>query len=710
MCPLRCTRFSILKRRGDGGIRFVVVATGIASVAVQLVFVREYLALFKGNEIVIALIFFFWLVSGGLGTLAAKWFQGGTATASPKILAFFSYLLAIFAVCQVSAIRQLRDVIFSHGTSVGFYATVGFVASTILPYALIVGFVLPYSLMVARQRFKDYPGNWIYMADNAGDVAGGVLFSFVLVHWLSPYQTLLIVHLPLMLALWWLASASSIQNAVACVLALVALLTGVLFEERLLPTRPGQRVHYAESRYGRIEVFDDEGEISIFTDGSPSFFSNNPALAEEVVHFPLSQVDQPRRLLLISTVGGIMEEIAKYHPERVDYLEIDPMVARMQLLFGTMASMEELVVISQDARAYLADTSVCYDAILVCLPEPETFQVNRFYTDGFFELAKAHLVPGGVLSFGMAGVANYISESKREKLSSLANAAKYVFKHVMIIPGRRLFFMCRDMPIRTDVPALLEEKGIETHYIRSYYIGDQTDQRIRQVNNAVDANVDPNRDLSPKFMQQVFVDWFSLHGESPKGFILTLTAMIIVYLFQLSRSQWILFTTGCVNMGAEMVTIFAFQMLYGYIYLQVGVLVTLFLTGLLPGAYIGGRFGGDRRKGLMVMDLLLCLMFLGFFLILLCIRQSVPVVVFYGFGLAVSFCCGFQFPLALRVSGDSTTAAAHSFSADLVGAAFGVLLVSLVLIPFAGVLWATLCLAFIKLTSCFIAGTIHETT
>jgi hypothetical protein len=43
-----------------------------------------------------------------------------------------------------------------------------------------------------------------------------------------------------------------------------------------------------------------------------------------------------------------------------------------------------------------------------------------------------------------------------------------------------------------------------------------------------------------------------------------------------------------------------------------------------------------------------------------------------------------------------------------VGAAIGVLLVSLLLIPFLGLLWATLCLAGIKLISFLIAGSIHE--
>ena len=45
------------------------------------------------------------------------------------------------------------------------------------------------------------------------------------------------------------------------------------------------------------------------------------------------------------------------------------------------------------------------------------------------------------------------------------------------------------------------------------------------------------------------------------------------------------------------------------------------------------------------------------------IWQEMPASVLYGFGLAVSFCCGFQFPLAFMISGDSNPVAAQSFSA-----------------------------------------------
>ncbi|BBO69250.1 hypothetical protein DSCA_31800 [Desulfosarcina alkanivorans] len=687
----------------------MVVATGVASVAVQLVFVREYLAQFRGNEIVIALIFFCWLVFGGMGTATARGWRGRGLPPSPEILALLSCLLAILAVGQVVAIRRMRDLVFIHGASVGFYPTLAFVAATLLPYALVVGFVLPYSLLVVRRRWAGFPGSWMYLADNIGDVAGGAVFSFVLVYWLAPFQILLVVHLPLLASLCQLESALSRRTLLAGTAAIAVLLAGAAWEDRLLPAREGRRLHYAESRYGRIEVVESAGQISLFTDGVPGLSSQDAALAEEMVHFPLSQTDRQRRLLLISAVGGMMAEVAKYHPGRVDYVELDPQAARLQIRFGLVAPIDGLRVITRDARTYLARTPTRYDAILVNLPEPETYQVNRFFTAGFFELVSSRLAPGGVFSFGIDGVADYISAIRQQQLSTLANTVAPFFEHVTLMPGQRLLFLCRDRPIRTDIPALLEEKGIETGHIRRYFAGDLTDRRIRQLNDAVDTGAGQNLDLSPQLMRQAFVDWFARHGTSPRWFALVLAAAALAYLYRITRPQWVLLTTGCVNIGAEMVAIFTFQTLYGYIYLQIGVLVTVFLAGLLPGAWTGGRYTGDRRRALIGADLLLGLLLLLFALLLAVARQAIPAVVLYGFGLAVSFCCGFQFPLALSISGDSSAAAAQSFSADLVGAAIGVLLVSLLLIPFLGLLWATVCLAGLKLVSMLVAGSIHET-
>jgi len=61
-----------LKKRDEKAVIALVVATGISSVAGQLALIREFLTQFQGNEFVIALILFNWLVLGAAGTLLAQ--------------------------------------------------------------------------------------------------------------------------------------------------------------------------------------------------------------------------------------------------------------------------------------------------------------------------------------------------------------------------------------------------------------------------------------------------------------------------------------------------------------------------------------------------------------------------------------------------------------------------------------------------------------
>ena len=100
----------------------MVIATGISSVVTQLLTIREFLTQFQGNEIVIALILFNWLVLGGIGTRMARILIKHGAEPTADILAWLSLVLSTLAILQIIAIRYLRDVIFIHGSSVGFGA------------------------------------------------------------------------------------------------------------------------------------------------------------------------------------------------------------------------------------------------------------------------------------------------------------------------------------------------------------------------------------------------------------------------------------------------------------------------------------------------------------------------------------------------------------------------------------------------------------
>jgi spermidine synthase len=680
----------------------VVIATGISSVVTQLLIIREFLAQFQGNEFIIALILFNWLILGGIGTILARWVTRDLWGATANRLGWLSLILVMLPGVQILAIRFLRDVFFIHGSSVGFYPTLAYSFLIVSPYCLMVGFVLPYSLFVIRAKNPDYPGARIYIIDNLGDVSGGALFSFALVFLVSPLKAVFLASLPLILAtslLFYTFSRFRVAVYLGVGLTLVILIACIFLEPISLLPNEGNLVYYKESRYGRIEVQQDHGQYTLFVGGTPLFGSQNLTMAEETVHYPLAQLPRVHHVLLISAEGGMMTELEKYRPDSVDYVELDPKVAEVGFRFGLIKRIPNMKVIYQDGRAYLANSNKIYDAIIVNLSEPDTFQINRFFTDRFFDLARRHLAPHGVLSFAMKGFENYLAEPQRQKLSSLYNTVNDYFTHVLLLPGQKIFFLCSSQPINTDIPALLDRKHISTRYIKGYYYGNLTHERIQRLNDLMDPKAPKNGDDYPQLMRLMFQQWFAKFSTSPIGFIAVLAVVCIVYLIRISSEEFVLFSTGFTVMGSELLVIFAFQIFFGYIYLQIGLIVTVFLAGLLPGAWFGDRFRNRSKQTLALADGLLILL-MG--LLIVALKQGsyhLPVSFFLFYGFVISLICGFQFPVALYLRGGEAPAVTQTFSADLIGAAFGTLMTNVVFIPYFGIIWAAAGLIGLKLLS-----------
>lgn len=701
---------SVHPQRGNKPILFAVAAAGISSVVTQLLLIREFLALFHGNEFVIALILSSWLLLGGVGAWLARR-ATENRPAGARQLGWLSFVLAGFTPVLFFAVRGLRDVFFIHGTSVGFYPTLAYTVGTLAPYCLLVGFLLPYSLFALRAGSPRYPGALVYMTDNLGDLVGGALFSFALVTLVSPLQAVLIANLPL-LALGWLLTAFDRRLKATALLAalpvLGLLVAGVLLERRTLTRSEAQLVHYRESRHGRITVFKNREQYTLFSNGAPVLSTQNQSAAEEAVHFPLSQLDKVENILLVSAVGGMLAEVEKHRPAHVDYVELDPEMSAVQFSYGLLRTIPGLEVINEDGRRWLSRTGRTYDAILVNLQEPETFQTNRFFTDRFFALAKNRLSPGGIFSFSMEGFDSYLAEPQRRKLSILAATVAAHFKHVVLLPGRSTVFLCRDQPIDRDIPARLRAQGVVTDYISAYYEGDVTPERIGQLNDLLIEGLPANRDESPQLMRVMFSQWFAKFATSPGWFAAVLCLLAVFYLSRLRRVEFVLFSTGALTMGSEVLVIFAFQIYFGYIYVEIGLIVTVFLAGLLPGAWLGNSLSRRGRWVLIATDLLLILLLAAFVLAVHLGGDRLPSAFFLAFGFAVSFACGCQFPVVLQLGGGGNPAAARAFSADLVGAACGTLVTSVVLIPWFGLFTATLCLIGLKAASLALVATHHE--
>jgi spermidine synthase len=200
-------------------------------------------------------------------------------------------------------------------------------------------------------------------------------------------------------------------------------------------------------------------------------------------------------------------------------------------------------------------------------------------------------------------------------------------------------------------------------------------------------------------MSLVFREWFLKHGTSPMPFLMGLGVVTFLYLILMRKEEYVLFTTGFSTMGAEMLVVFAFQVLYGYVYLMIGAIVTAFLAGLLPGAAAGKLWGQHNVRKLLIADILLVGALIAFYAWLRFHGTTMDSTRFLVYGFLFSFLCGFQFPAATEIIGEDRSPAAGCLAADMMGAAIGTLVVGAILIPLMGLQAATIALVVIKVSS-----------
>ena len=151
-----------------------------------------------------------------------------------------------------------------------------------------------------------------------------------------------------------------------------------------------------ETIYGNLTVTETgengSGTIrSIYENGAILANAPDPAAAEEAVDYALLEHAAPRRVLLIGggVNGGVAEALKHPTVERLDYVELDPALIGMAREYfpaqtADFDSDSRVHLHFLDGRRYLAGPGERFDVIIVDVPDPQTAQLNRFYTVEFF--------------------------------------------------------------------------------------------------------------------------------------------------------------------------------------------------------------------------------------------------------------------------------------------------------------------------------------
>ena len=217
----------------------------------------------------------------------------------------------MFPLIQMLVIRGFRDTLFTHGASAGLYPIFFYIIITITPYCLLTGFILPYAQKVLKDNQFPFTSGDLYITDSGGDIAGGILFSFILVYWLKPFPTALLIMVGVLLLVKYRMNVFFLIALLSASLFYYYSLNS-LFEKHTLVGQYGEIVRYLDSPYGRIVISKEGTQHTFWESGAPLYSDANVISSEEKVHYPLCQLDKVEIVLLVSGgLGETLREVSK---------------------------------------------------------------------------------------------------------------------------------------------------------------------------------------------------------------------------------------------------------------------------------------------------------------------------------------------------------------------------------------------------------------
>ncbi|MFP4474585.1 MAG: hypothetical protein ACLFOY_03430 [Desulfatibacillaceae bacterium] len=682
--------------KGNRAFVASLIATGSSSIAVQLVLVREFMATFGGNELVVGASLGLWLLAGGLGSILAS----GPARRFRRwrgLLVAGHVVLALLPLVQIAAIRALPG-LWVRGQLLGFTPFLVGAAVALVPYALIGGGMLPLAGRLWRGRGVSTPR--VYAVDTLGDILGGLLFSLAFVHLLSHWQTAAafgVLHAAAAAAV--LGGRSLVAVAGGGAVA-AALLGGLSFEPATRQWRfPEQEILlWKNTPYSQLAITRTGDQYNVYADTVPMFASDDPSV-EAMVHPAMCQADTGARVLLVSGgVFGTLEGISAHRPARVDYVELDPAILALDPLLGNSLALPNVHPATGDGRLFIRNTRTTRDVVIVDLPDPESAQLNRFYTREFFTEVKRVLSPDGVLYFNLTGAENYLDPAGLAANRSVYQAAASVFSEVTVFPGPTHYYLAGDRPHNTDIAAVLSAREIESRQLVPYELFGMTDPMRMDMlaKQLAGGDVLPNTDLSPRAFGHLLDLWLArsqssrvlLYGVAGACLVLALAA------WRGGGANAVVLTSGYAAMGLELALVLLFQVVYGYAYVALCVFITLFLAGGAAGAFVYMAREPVPLAVARTCDTGLVLAGVASMLVAWTatgpLSPLVPQLVRFAalplLVVAAGALAGAQFAaVAGMCTGDESTTTGRLYWADLAGAACGTLFAGLVILPFWGI-------------------------
>jgi len=733
----------------------------------QVIILRELLIGFQGNELTLGIILANWLIAEALGVfIIAKFIERAKNSVNPAprseergftrygVNVFISLGIAFSLIFPIAIYfsRVFKNILgISFAEALGLHQVFWVSLFIILPLSFCHGALFSAGVKLSP-LFSPRPERSIgrvYSLETIGTIIGGIILTYLLLPRLSSFQIAFIISITnLVISLFFCKYTPNRKikyliwlSAVSAVFLFLAGTPAYLNRLSINRQYQGTRVlDWHNSIYGNVLVAKQEGQYTFFYNGAPLISAPYPDITsvEEFGHLPLLFHPLAQDILVVSNgSGGLINEILKHPVKNLDYVELDPLLIEMLRKYSTDLTERELTdsrvrIINLDGRFFLKVTATKYDIVLVGLSRPTDLAINRFFTREFFSLVRKRLNPGGILAFRLAGSLTYLSKELIDLNACVFNSLKSTYPYVRVIPGDYNIFLASTAGeiLEKDSAAIaqrLSRMNMESRVLVPAYLDYRLDQRKEEWFNQSlrQATRKSNLDLAPLAVFQTLVFWnkqfspaFSRLLESLTNLDLGIIAVLIgavtlLFLYLLKRKPrlagltivYSIATTGFFGMLVNLIMIFAFQVFYGYLYRQIGILISVFMAGAAVGSFLLARHIEEIKNAWKLFIKLEITIAVFSCLLALSIPKlsGCPVFIFISLFFVPGFLVGLEFPLAgkiyLRGRKEAAGTAGALYAADLAGGWLAGILAGIVLLPVLGLAKSVMIAVIFKLGS-----------
>jgi spermidine synthase len=698
--------------RFESTLRISLFMLGFSALAAQVFLIRECFFLLNGNELVIGIVMANWMLLTGAGAYLARFF--GRIKGKIPFLLFLQFLFSVLPMLMLLKLDLWKALALPAGSVPGLIQVVASMFLFQLPFCLLNGFLFVACVHVLSELKGESVSSSSYVVESAGGMAAGLLVNLFILNFSGVFPGLhILLALNLFVCiLFSFTCGIRLPKFFMVPVCLVFIAIPFFADLDNLTSRmfyPAQKlIFHRDTPYGKLDITMSDKQLNYYENGLLLFSSNNQIASEESVHFAMVQHPCPKKILLISGgISGTITEILKYHPDRIDYVELDPEIIRIGRQYAAIPDDDRICFITGDAREFIRQSGEKYDVVLVNLPEPATLLINRYYSVEFLDELKKVLSPGAVICESLPSTSDYVSQAAAMTNSTLFHTLGSQFRNVLILPGQRNYFLASDSSLSLKISSLVSRRGISNAYVNAWYFDENSvRERSEYLHSNLGKTAELNSDFKPVAFFQQLTYWTTMFEWNAVWAGIVILIVLIAVLLSLNRISLGLFTGGFTASSLQILILVSFQVICGYVFLATGFILALFMGGLALGAGLRRRLiPVPSGPGYMRVQVALALFSLGFPFVIL--AMSLPGMtglfiqaVFVLLTLILSFITGLEFSLATALGASNPSVKVSlNYSADLFGSAFGAFLTTLVLLPFLGLMASSLVMVGVNLFS-----------